>query len=460
MTLREFLTGIFRPGAQKLTEGNIPLLLTRFAIPYMAANLLQALYGAADMIIVGQFTDAAGVTAVAIGSQFIFMINSFIIGLSIGGTILIARAYGAGEHESIGETIGTMLTLFAVIAVFVTIILLTFIDPIVKLLGTPPEAFSETRGYIFINSAGIATMFAYNALAAIFRGFGDSTSPLIFVAVACAGNVAGDLALVGLCGMGAKGAATATVTAQGFSALLAVLYARRADYGFDFRAHSFCIRARRIKQLMRIGLPMACQFSLSGVSFIFITATMSKMAGMAGAAAAGITAKLNGFTMLPPTSFSAAIAAMTAQNMGAGKPARARMTLASGLAISLVFGVLTFAGLFFYPEKVIRIFTPDPELVASTALYLRSFSLDCILVCFVFCMNGFFNGCGRTPFSMANNLFSAFAIRVPATYFFSKAAGATLFLVGFAAPLASVQAIVFSIFYFISGRWKTSKAFD
>ena len=178
---------------------------------------------------------------------------------------------------------------------------------------------------------------------------------------------------------------------------------------------------------------MAVQFSLTGISFIFIMATVSKMGGVAASAAIGITSKLNGFTMLPPMSFSAAIAAMVAQNMGAGKPKRARSTMYSGLSISLCFGVFTFIGLFFFPHSVIRIFTPDPALIAATALYLKSFSSDCILVCFVFCLNGFFNGCGKTAFTMANNIFSAFAVRVPATWILSGIEGASLFSVGFAA---------------------------
>lgn len=452
---KTLFSGIFSSGAQSLTEGNIPLLLTRFAIPYMAANLLQALYGAADMIIVGQFTDAAGLSAVSIGSQFIFMINSIVIGLSMGGTIMIGRYFGAGEEHEIDETIGSMLSLFVILSIVITVPLLVFIDPIVRLLGTPEDAFAATKGYIFINAAGIATMFAYNALAAIFRGFGDSTSPLIFVAIACVCNIFGDLLLVGAFGWGASGAALATVASQGLSAVLAVIYARRASYHFDFKLRSMRINRQKLVSLLRIGLPMAVQFSLTGISFIFIMATVSAMAGMAGSAAIGITSKINGFTMLPPVSFSAAIAAMVAQNMGAGRPRRARDTMRSGLLISLGFGAATFIGLFFFPRAVIRIFTPDRELISSTALYLRSFSLDCILVCFVFCMNGFFNGCGRTTFTMFNNIFSAFAIRVPATWILSGIPGASLFSVGFAAPIASLQTILVSWWFLQSGRWKS-----
>ena len=457
MALKKIISEIFTPGAQSLTEGNVPLLLIRFAIPYMAANLLQAFYGAADMIIVGQFTDPAGLSAVAIGSQFIFMINNIIIGLSMGGTIIIGRLYGARKDEMISDTIATMLTLFIIIGAVITAFLVFFVDPITELLGTPKEAFEQTVGYIFINGAGIATMFAYNAISAIFRGFGDSTSPLIFVAIAATANVLGDLLLVGALGLGAPGAAFATICAQGLSATLAIIYARRADYKFDFKLKSLRMKADRLKQLLRIGMPMAIQFSLTGISFIFIMATVSAMSGIAGSAAVGITSKLNGFTMLPPISFSAAISAMVAQNIGEGKTKRARTTMLSGMVCSLCFGVATFILLFFYPRAIIGIFTPAEELIDATAHYLRSFSIDCILICFLFCFNGLFNGCGKTSFTMMNNIFSAFCVRVPATWFLSGVAGASLFTVGFAAPLASLQATIFSLIYLKSGKWKVSK---
>ncbi|MCR5336243.1 MAG: MATE family efflux transporter [Synergistes sp.] len=450
----EFLKGIFTTGARPLTEGNIPLLLTRYAIPFLIANFMQALYGAVDMIIVGQFTNAAGLSAVSIGSQFIFMINNIVIGFSIGGSVMIGHAFGGGRKQESSEIISTMLSLFLLMSAAVALILPFFADSVLTLLGTPADAFSEAKGYIIINEIGIVTMFYYNALSAIFRGFGDSASPLIFIAVACVANILGDLVLVAGIGMGAKGAALATVAAQGFSVMLSLRYARHGDYGFDFRLSSLHINRAVLKRMLRIALPMSLQFSMTSISFIFIMATVSRMGGVAASAAIGITSKINAFTMLPPMSFTGAISGTVAQNMGAGKPHRARTALFSGIAISLCFGIATFIGLFFFPKNVIRIFTPDKELISATALYLRSFSLDCILVCFVFCTNGFFNGCGKTAFTMLNNTFSAFAVRVPATWILSSIKGASLFSVGFAAPLASLQTILFSLLYFKSGRWK------
>ncbi|MDO5562023.1 MAG: MATE family efflux transporter [Synergistaceae bacterium] len=448
------MSGAFSFKQQDLTEGRIAPLLIKFAIPYMLANLLQALYGAADMIIVGQFTNAAGLSAVAIGSQFMMFINGLVIGMSMGGTILIGQYFGAGNDKEIKSTIATMFTLFAIIGAVLTVALLFAVKPLVAVLKTPPEAVAQAEAYIYVNVAGILFMFAYNALSAMLRGFGDSKSPLLFVAIACVCNVFGDLLLVGRFGMGAGGAALATILSQGLSALLAVVFLKKQSFNrFDFKLKSFRMDADKVKKLFVLGLPMSAQMSLTTVSFMFIMATVNQMGGVVASAAIGVSGRINGFTMLPPTAFSAAISAVVAQNMGARRPKRARTALYVGIAVSLAFGVVSYAILFFCPHILTRVFTPDRELIAAAALYFRSFSLDCVLVCFVFCLNGFFNGCGHTPFSMANNLLAAFLIRVPATWILSGLDGASLFTVGFAAPLASSVSIVIGLLYLKYGKW-------
>lgn len=443
---------------QKLTEGRIAPLLIKFAVPYMLANLLQALYGAADMIIVGQFTDAAGLSAVAIGSQFMMFINGMVIGMSAGGTILIGQYFGAGLDDEIERTIATMFTLFAIIGAALTAVLIFAVKPLVALLQTPPEAVAQAESYIYINVIGVIFVFAYNALSAMLRGFGDSKSPLIFVAVACICNVFGDLLLVGYFGMGAGGAALATILSQGLSALLTVLFLKKQSFNrFDFKLKSFKMDPDKVRKLFVLGLPISAQMSLTTVSFMFIMATVNQMGGVIASAAIGVSGRINGFTMLPPTAFSAAISAVVAQNMGARRPTRARTALYVGIAVSLAFGLISYAALFFFPEYLARIFTPDMALIEATSLYFRSFSLDCILVCFVFCMNGFFNGCGHTSFSMANNLLAAFLIRVPATWILSELPGANLFTVGFAAPLASFTSIIIGLLYLKFGKWHKTR---
>lgn len=449
--------GVMRFRERSLTEGNITTQLILFAIPYMSANLLQALYGAVDTVVVGHFTNAAGLSAAAIGSQFMLLINGIIIGLSMGGTILIARYFGARSDKDIKETIGTMFTLFAIVSIILTLVMFAFVKPLVSIIQTPPEAVSQTEGYIFISSAGISFMFAYNALSAMLRGFGDSKSPLIFVAIASVCNVIGDLIFVAVFKMGAPGAALATILSQGLSAVLAVIYLKKQNFHFDFKLSSFRIKAEKLKNLLYIGLPVSVQMSMTTVSSMFIMATVSIMGDVVASAAIGITSKINGFVRLPPVAFSAAISAMVSQNMGANRPKRAVRCLYTGIIVTLVFGVISFSLLQFYPAHVIEIFTPESELIYATSQYLKSYSINCILVCFVFCLNGFFNGCGHTRFSMVNNLMAAFLLKVPAAWFISKMPGADLFSVGFATPLSSLLSITVGIIYLRSGKWRKLK---
>lgn len=440
-----------------LTEGNITSSMLRFAIPYLLANLLQALYGAADTLIVGQFSDAAGLSAVSIGSQAMQFLTSIIIGLTMGGTILIGRYLGANQQKEIKETIGTMFTLFALLAAGFTLLFLLLAKPVVLSMKTPVEAVDQAVSYVYICTIGIIFIFGYNALSAVLRGLGDSKNPLIFVAVACVCNIFLDLLFVGGFRMGAAGAALATVLAQAISMLLAILLLKKGNFIFDFKRKSFKIYKNKLKSLLHIGLPIALQDSLVIFSFLIITAIVNDMGGVVASATIGVTNKVNSFTLLPPGAFSAAIAAMVAQNMGASKPDRAKKCTIVGIFISLIFGIASFVLLQIAPQFVMGMFTPDTMVIQAGAEFLKAFSIDCVLVCFVFCMNGFFNGCGHTSFTMLNTLLPSFLIRVPVAYLFSKLTGATLFEIGFAAPIASVASVVMGLVYFKMGRWKKPK---
>lgn len=436
-----------------LTEGNVVSTMLTFAVPFLLANLLQACYGAADLLIIGQFSDAANLSAVSTGSQIMQMVISIVSGLTTGGTVLIGRYTGAKEHKEVSETIGTMFTLFGIFAAVMTAAVILLMDPIVSVMQTPQEAYSATKQYVLICICGTLFIFGYNAISAILRGMGDSKNPLIFIAIACVLNIACDLILVGPFQMGAAGAAFATAGSQGVSMIIAILYLRRKKFIFDFKLKSFRIHRAKAKNLIKIGLPISLQESLVMLSFLFIIAIVNSM-GVVASAAIGITQKIDTFTLLPPSAFSAAIAAMAAQNMGAGLPDRAKKCMHTGIWFSLAFGVLFFALMQLAPQAAMRVFTQDSGVILAGAGYLRSFSFDCILVCFVFCMNGFFNGCGHTTFTMFNNLLPTFLVRIPAAYLLSRIAGATLFEIGFAAPLASVVSVVFGFIYLKSGRWK------
>lgn len=436
-----------------LTEGSIFKNLMRFSFPFLLASLLQALYGAADLFVVGQYADSAAVSAVAIGSQVMQTITGVILGITTGGTILIGQYLGAKREKDMAKTVGTIICVFGLFSIVLTIFMTLFTNPIATIMHTPVESLKYTQQYIFICSCGIPFIIGYNAVSGILRGMGDSKTPLYFIAIACVINIAVDIILVDFFKMGAIGAAIATVGAQGISFILAVLFLWKKGFPFEFGKKYIWLFPKKAKIIFHLGLPIALQDGLINISFLLITTIINTM-GLTASAAVGVVEKVIVFAMLPPTAFASAIAVMTAQNMGAGKIERAQKSLYGGIACSLVIGIAFWIYSQISPESITSLFSNDKEVIYTAAMYLRSYSIDCILVCFIFCMNSFFSGCGHPVFPMVHSLITTFLIRIPVSFALSRMKGITLFEVGFGAPLATFVSLIMCIIYMRYGNWK------
>ncbi len=436
-----------------LTEGGITSTLIRFALPYLAANFLQALYGAADLLIIGWFCNSAAVSAVSTGTQITQIILSLVSGLTMGGTILIAQHVGADQIKEAEDTISTMLTLFGVISLIMTVVMLLAASPLLWLMQTPNAAFGYALDYVLVASAGTIFVVGYNAVSAILRGLGDSKHPLIFVAVACACNIVLDLIAVGALKMGPGGAALATIISQGLSLIIAVIYLKRRDFLFDFKLRSFHLHKNKALQLVKVGIPVSLQDTTVHISFMFIAAIVNTM-GVTASAAVGICGRFDAFAMLPPMAFSGAISALAAQNIGAGQPERAKKTLHRSILLSVACSVVFFTWAQLAPESIMNLFQFDPEVTAAGAQYLRTFSVDFLLVAFVFCFNGFFNGCGCTRYTMVNGIVTTLFIRVPLAFLFSVWMPDALYGIGLAAPVASVIGLILHLIVIRTPIWR------
>ena len=436
--------------SQNFTQGKILMPLVRFTGPLLLALFLQTMYGAVDMIIVGQFAAAADVSAVSTGSWVISIITSFVVGISMGTTILLGRRIGEGRPEEGGKIIGASLVLFAIMAVVLTVCVELFSAPLARLLQTPPEAYDATLRYMRICAAGTVFIAAYNVLGSIFRGIGNSTVPLVTVVIACGVNILGDLLFCAMLHMGAAGAAIATVAAQGISVLLSLLLIRGRQFAFTFKPKQD-IRADKsiMGEVFKLGVPIAFQDILVGISFMAITAIVNSL-GLIASAGVGVAERLCGFIMLVPSAFSQAMSAFVAQNMGAGKPKRARRALLCGVSVSFAVGVVMFILAFFFGDAMSSIFTNDREVIAASADYLRSYAIDCLLVAFMFCLTGYFSGCGNTTFVMVQGIIGAFLVRLPVSFLMSRIEPVSLFLVGLATPCSSfVQIILCGVFFLL-----------
>ena len=433
---------------QNFTKGNILTSLVRFALPVLAALFLQTMYGAVDMLVVGQFATAADVSAVSTGSWLMQLITSFVVGIAMGTTVLLGRRLGEGKPEEAGKIIGASIVLFAIIGVVITFCMELCEVPVAQIMRTPIEAFDATVLYVRICSAGSVFIVAYNVLGSIFRGIGDSRMPLVTVAIACVFNIAGDFLLVGVFGMATAGAAIATVLAQALSVIISVLIIRRQKLPFTFRRTDIVFDRKRMGSVFRLGLPIAFQDLLVSISFLAITAIVNSL-GVIPSAGVGVAEKLCGFIMLVPSAFNQSMSAFVAQNMGAGRMERAKRALLCGIGMSLVVGVFMAWLSFFHGDLLAGLFARDEAVIAAAADYLKAYAIDCLLVSVMFCMIGYFNGYGKTLFVMLQGIAGAFGVRIPVSLIMSKIKPVSLFKVGLATPCSSVVQIILCVGYFL-----------
>ena len=441
------------------TEGKILPQLLSFAFPVLLALFLQAMYGAVDLLVVGQFSTPEEVSAVSTGSQILHSITTVITGLAMGITVLVGQRIGEKRPEQAGTVIGNGICLFGVIAVVVTVIMVFGAEVAANIMHAPDEAFEQTAAYIRICTAGTVFIVAYNLLGSIFRGIGDSKMPLITVAIACVINIVGDLLFVAGFNMGAAGAAIATVLAQAVSVVLSLLIIKKRPLPFKFKRSDICFGKQNIMKILSLGTPIAFQELLVGISFLVIIAIVNSM-GVIASAGVGVAEKLCGFIMLVPSSFMQAMSAFVAQNMGARKPERANKALFYGIGTSLLAGCVLFYLGFFHGDLLSAIFSNDTQVIAASADYLKSYAIDCLFTAFLFCFVGYFNGCGQTFFVMLQGLIGAFFVRIPVAWFISKTAGVTLFKLGLATPCSTIGQITLWIVYFFVNKRLESKKFD
>ena len=434
----------------RLTEGKILAPLIGFMLPVLAALFLQTMYGAVDLMVVGQFGGEHAdvfVSAVATGSHLMFTVTFIVAGLGMGLTIAIGRCVGAGKRGEAGDIIGSGIWLFTVLTVVLSVLMLFLAEAVARLMNAPERAFADTVRYMRICSCGMIFIVAYNMLGSIFRGGGDSKLPLITVAIACAVNIAADLLLVAVFKMGAAGAAIATVFAQALSVVLSLVIMRHRRLPFDFSRRSLRPKARHIKDILRLGIPISLQDLLVNISFLVITAIINKL-GVSASAGVGVADKLCSFLMLISMAFMQAMSAFVAQNMGAGKPERAKKALRYGIAASLVVGVVVGALTFFRGELLAGIFARDREILLAAADYLRAYAIDCVLTAALFCCLGYFNGLGSTTFVMIQGLVGAFFVRIPIAWMMSREVPVSLFHIGLSTPASSFVQILLCLLYF------------
>jgi putative MATE family efflux protein len=444
--------------SNNFTRGKILAPLLRFSGPIFLAMFLQAMYGAVDLLIVGQFGDKTGVSAVSTGSQIIMTVTGFVTSLTMGVTILLGQKLGQKSDEDSGNVVGASILFFAALGVVLSLAIAAAARPLSALMQAPPEAFEDTARYVAICAAGSIFIVAYNTVSAVFRGMGNSRAPLMVVAAACAVHIAAALLLVGAFRLGASGAAVATVFSEAVSVFLALIIIKKKGLPFPFGRRHIRFHGASVRTVLKFGSPIALQDLLTNISFLVIIAIVNSL-GLVASAGAGIGEKVCVFMMLIPAAFMSSLSAFVAQNVGASLPLRAKKALYYGAGTSVIAGLLMFVLAFWDGKMLAGIFSNDPAVVAASAEYLKGYAIDCPLVAALFCMIGYCNGNGKTLFTMLQGVFCAFAVRIPIAYMMSRLPDVTLFKVGLATPTATAAGILIFLIYLKLAKWnKTSPA--
>lgn len=432
---------------RNLTSGSVLSNILYFSLPYLLSYFLQTLYSMADLFIIGQFDGVAGTTAVSIGSQIMHMLTVMIVGLAMGATVNIGHAVGAGDRKKASLVIGNTATLFMAVSIPLTILLICLVKPVVMVMSTPAEAVSGTAAYLTICFAGIPFITAYNVISSVFRGLGDSKSPMYFIAVACAANIILDLVFMGVMDMGPAGAALGTTLSQTISvavALIAIVKRRLISVSrSDFRP---C--REHIRRILNIGVPVALQDGFIQIAFIVIT-IIANQRGLNDAAAVGIVEKIIGFIFLVPSSMLSTVSAVCAQNIGAGKLERAAKTLRYAIFIAAGFGLVVSVLIQFIAEPVVGLFSSDTAVITMGGQYFRGYVADCMFAGIHFCFSGYFCAYGKSGISFLHNFLSVLLARVPGAYLASKMFTDTLLPMGLAAVAGSILSVIICTIAFI-----------
>ena len=430
-----------------LTSGSVWKNIVYFSLPYLLSYFLQTLYGLADLFIVGQFDSVASTTAVSIGSQVMHMLTVMIVGLAMGTTVNIGRAVGARDSQKASKVVGNTTVLFVGVSVVLAVVLMVLVQPIVRVMSTPAEAVEGTVRYLTICFIGIPFITAYNVIASIFRGLGDSKSPMYFIAVACVANIALDYLFIGALHMGPAGAALGTTLSQTISVAVSLLVILKKKTGISVKRADFRLERVTMGQVLKIGVPIAAQDGFIQVAFIIITIIANRR-GLGVAAAVGIVEKIISFLFLVPSSMLSTVSALGAQNMGAGKYERADQILRYAMGIAVGFGLIVSLLIQIIAGPVVGLFTTDATVILLGAQYIRGYIWDCIFAGVHFSFSGYFCAYGKSEISFVHNLIAILCVRIPGVYLTSKIFPDTLFPMGLATATGSLLSVIICMIAF------------
>lgn len=436
------------------TEGPVTRQLLTFSWPFMLSNLLQTAYNLTDMVVVGQFVGAVGLSAVGIGAELLHLAAFISMGFCNAGQVLISQYVGLRDRASVTKIVGTMFTFILGLSFVVTALGLCGMSLWMRLLNVPAEALAYCRQYTVMCTSGLFFIFGYMMVSAILRGMGESKRPMIFIAIASVLNVLLDILFVGL-GMGPLGAAVATVTAQGTSFVISVIYLwkKRSELGFGFSPRDLIPDGRNLRLLLRLGIPMTIQTCAISISALFVSSRINAY-GVTASAVTGVGQKLSTIASIVTLALSQSGATMIGQNFAARKFDRVRKVLTDSLIIGGIFAAVLSGMIIAWPEQVFSLFDNEPEVLAMSHAYV----LIAVMNYFGWASRGpctaLCNGMGFPLMNFILGIFDGVVMRVGLCLLLGETLGLGIrgYWIGSAA--AGFAFFMVMLPYFLSGKWK------
>lgn len=438
------------------TQGNITKQLVVFAWPLFLSNLLQVVYNMVDMIIVGQRLGKVGISAVSVGGDVTHLLTFIAMGFANAGQVIIARYIGAGQREKLGRFVGTMSGFLLACAVLLSGVGLALREPMLALMNTPEEAFSGALAYSSVCMAGLVFIYGYNIVSAILRGMGDSRHPFIFISIAAVLNLALDVFFVMLMGLGAGGAALATVISQAvsFLACAALLIRRRDEFSLDTTLIDFLRWDRgMLSDLIGLGVPMAIKSASIQVSKLFVNSWINSY-GIAVSAFAGIANKISSVANLVSNAMNTAGSTMVGQNIAAGEYARVRKILYRIAAITLSIATVISVLLVLFPQQVFSVFTQDEAVLAVGGGYVPIAVLLFFGSAMRAIMNALINGSGDYSMNFATAILDGVVMRIGLAILFGLVLDWRHYGFWLGDAVAGFTPFFIGLAFYYSGKWK------
>lgn len=437
--------------AVDMTSGSPMRHIAVFALPLLAGNVLQQLYNMVDSMVVGRFVSDAALAAVGTGFPVVFLLVSFLMGLSMGATIMVSQYYGYGDMQTVGRIVGTIYTLLLVAAIPVTLAGIALAGPILRLLQVPADAFPMAHTYVVIIMAGILGSMGYNCNSGILQGLGNSRTPLLFLAISCVINIVLDLVFVLVFHMGVAGVALATIIAQACSWIFGIFYINKNHPELHIRPLSFTFDRKLAGRVLRLGAPIGLQQALFSIGTLAMQRLVNGygtdfVAGFNGAN------KLDTFAFMPIQSFATATTTFVGQNIGAGRFDRVRQGARSSLVLSCGAGIVAAVFLIPLGPFMMQLFSQSPGVIDAGMAYLNRIMPFYWMLAIMFVLNSVMRGAGEMMVPMISSLAGLWLIRVPAAYFLATNFGRDSMY--FCYALGWVPAIAIAWGFYLTGRWK------